>query len=50
MVGSPVDTHAPVLVLGMGALRFWRWVSGSWRPGFGAGVRRRDAGFGTEAR
>ncbi|XP_050004524.1 mitochondrial mRNA pseudouridine synthase RPUSD3 isoform X3 [Alexandromys fortis] len=34
----------------MGALRVWRWVSGTWRPGFGAGVRRRDAGFGTEAR
>ncbi|XP_041494727.1 mitochondrial mRNA pseudouridine synthase RPUSD3 isoform X3 [Microtus oregoni] len=34
----------------MGALRVWRWISETWRPGFGAGVRRRDAGFGTEAR
>ncbi|KAH0519718.1 RNA pseudouridylate synthase domain-containing protein 3 [Microtus ochrogaster] len=50
LVGSPVDTHAPVLALGMGALRVWRWISETWRPGFGAGVRRRDAGFGTEAR
>ncbi|XP_075839310.1 mitochondrial mRNA pseudouridine synthase RPUSD3 isoform X2 [Microtus pennsylvanicus] len=34
----------------MGPLRVWRWISETWRPWFGAGVRRRDAGFGTEAR
>ncbi|CAH7176991.1 mitochondrial mRNA pseudouridine synthase RPUSD3 isoform X1 [Phodopus roborovskii] len=34
----------------MGAFRVWRWVSGTWRPGLGAGARSRVAGFGTEAR
>nr|XP_048294555.1 mitochondrial mRNA pseudouridine synthase RPUSD3 isoform X2 [Myodes glareolus] len=34
----------------MDALRVCRWVSGTWRPRFGAGLRRRNAGFGTEAR
>ncbi|CAO2606145.1 Mitochondrial mRNA pseudouridine synthase Rpusd3 [Lemmus lemmus] len=45
-----MDTHASVLAPVMGALQVWRWVSGTWRPGFGAGVRQRDAGFCTEAR